>query len=193
MDIMLFFSQEIWGWICKLLLHPHVWLRNTSNRLVALYFAAVSGRTDVEKLNIGALFLVNPCKLFAVAASLLNQLKVQLDDDAASNLITQNLVFSICGLHSSAKQINSSTLHEFWCTLDSCEQGSYLEAFELLGSRRIKNAFLLSTSNTGQSSGGKELADEDDAKNFQSFLILSLLKRMGKIAMQKEDIQVCAN
>ncbi|KAG1347740.1 hypothetical protein COCNU_06G015690 [Cocos nucifera] len=184
--------EEMWGWICKLLLHPHVRLRNISNRLVALYFAAVSdsGRTDIEKLNIGTLFLVNPSKLFVVAASLLSHLKLQLDDDAACNLITQNLVFSICGLHSFAKQRNSSTLHEFWCTLDSCEQGSYLEAFELLGSRKIKNAFLLSTSNTSQSSGERELADEDDAENFQSLLVAPLLKRMGKVAMQKEDIQM---
>ncbi|XP_010938573.1 uncharacterized protein [Elaeis guineensis] len=184
--------EELWGWICKLLLHPHVWLRNISNRLVALYFAAVSdpGRTDIEKLNIGTLFLVKPSKLFAVAASLLNQLKLQLDDDAACNLITQNLVFSVCGLHSFAKQRNSLTLHEFWCTLDSCEQGSYLEAFELLGSRKIKNAFLLSTSNTSQSSAERELAHEDDAENFQSLLVAPLLKRMGKVAMQKEDIQM---
>lgn len=184
--------EETWGWICKLLLHPHMWLRNISNRLVALYFSAVSdsNRTGLEKLNIETLFLVNPSRLLAIASSLLNQLKVQLDDDAASNIITQNLVFSVCSLHSFAKQRNSSTLHEFWCTLDSHEQGSYLEAFELLGSRKIKNAFLLSTSNTCRSSGEREQADEVNAENFQSLLVAPLLKRMGKVAMQKENIQM---
>ncbi|KAF5936697.1 hypothetical protein HYC85_024203 [Camellia sinensis] len=33
--------EDIWEMISELLLHPHMWLRDVSNRLVALYFASV--------------------------------------------------------------------------------------------------------------------------------------------------------
>lgn len=185
--------EEMWEKVIKFLLHPHVWLRNISNRLVALHFAAVAeaGRANPEQLNLGATYLVNPSRLFMTAVSLLNQLKAQLsDDDATSNLITQNLVFSICNLHSFAKQKTHLLLHEFWSTLDCHEQASYLEAFELLGSRKAKDFFLLSTHNKSQSCQQEDQSDQVSNQKLELLLVAPLLKRMGKIATDMEDVQM---
>ncbi|XP_020699901.1 small subunit processome component 20 homolog isoform X1 [Dendrobium catenatum] len=178
--------EEIWGLICKFLLHPHLGLRNISSRLVALYFTAVSEacKGDSEKMIQKNLFLINPSRLFAVAVSFLKQLEGQVIDDASGNMITQNLAFSICSLHSFAKHKSLTPLHKLWSMLAACEQSSYLDAFDLLGSRKAKRIFLLSTSVTAQSSTASENED------LQSLLVKPLLKRLGKIAMEKENFQM---
>ncbi|KAI0527474.1 hypothetical protein KFK09_003075 [Dendrobium nobile] len=178
--------EEIWGLICKFLLHPHLGLRNISSRLVALYFSAVSEacKGDSEKMIQKNLFLINPSRLFAVAVSFLKQLEGQVIDDASGNMITQNLAFSICSLHSFAKHKSLTPLHKLWSMLAACEQSSYLDAFDLLGSRKAKRIFLLSTSVTAQSSTASENED------LQSLLVKPLLKRLGKIAMEKENFQM---
>ncbi|CAL9093376.1 unnamed protein product [Musa textilis] len=182
--------EEIWVIICKFLLHPHIWVRNISSRLVASYFIAVTeaSKTDSQQLKSGGYFLVNPCRLFAVAVSCLNQLKASLIDDTMSNLITQNLVFSVCGLHS--RLINSLVPHDYWSTLDSSEKGVYLEAFEFLGSKRAKSSFLLSTTVRSNFSGTSDEADEDTGEDVRSLLVVPLIKRMGKIALHMEDVQM---
>ncbi|KAJ8506605.1 hypothetical protein OPV22_007491 [Ensete ventricosum] len=182
--------EEIWVMICKFLLHPHIWVRNISSRLVASYFIAVTeaSKTDNQKLKFGGYFLVNPSRLFAVAVSCLNQLKTSLIDDTMSNLITQNLVFSVCGLHS--RLINSLVPHDYWSTLDSSEKGVYLEAFEFLGSKKAKSAFLLSTTIRSNFSGTSDEADEDNGEDVRSLLVVPLIKKMGRIAMHMEDVQM---
>lgn len=167
--------------VVKLLLHPHMWLRNISTRLVALYFAAASETNTVqhERLDLGTLFLFNPRRLFAIAVSFVNQLRTPPVDDAPRNLITQNLVFSIYGLHTFTKQSN-------WADCDPSEQGSYLEAFNMFGSRKAKCAFLLHSNNTTR-------GEQDDTNGHpgpQLLLVVPLLRKMGKLALQTEDIQM---
>lgn len=169
-----------------------MWLRRISSRLVALYFAAVSeaGRTNNETIKSGALFLVNPSRLFLLAVSFVSQLRTELSDEAANNLIAQNIVFSICGLHSFAKQRKLSALHQFWSTLSSDEQGLYLKGFELLASRKAQDQFLLCTTTTSVSLVGEDQIIHEAGEDLKSLLVAPLLKKMGKIAMQMEDAQV---
>nr|CAD1819808.1 unnamed protein product [Ananas comosus var. bracteatus] len=184
--------EDLWALICKFLLHPHMWLRRISSRLVALYFAAVSeaGRTNNETIKSGALFLVNPSRLFLLAVSFVSQLRTELSDEAANNLIAQNIVFSICGLHSFAKQRKLSALHQFWSTLSSDEQGLYLKGFELLASRKAQDQFLLCTTTTSVSLVGEDQIIHEAREDLKSLLVAPLLKKMGKIAMQMEDAQM---
>lgn len=179
--------------ILKFLLHPHAWLRNIPSRLVTLYFAALAeaGKSNNDKLDAGPPYLANPSRISVIAVSLLNQLKAPLsDDDATNNLVIQNLVFSIYSLHNFAKQRSGSKLHEFWSALDHRDQSSYLEAFHLLGSSKAKDLFLLATTDADQISQAVNQTHQDSNKNLHSLLVAPLLKRMGKIAADMEDIQV---
>uniref|UniRef100_A0A0D9V2B9 Uncharacterized protein n=1 Tax=Leersia perrieri TaxID=77586 RepID=A0A0D9V2B9_9ORYZ len=75
--------------------------------------------------------------------------------------------------------------HQFWSSLSSSDHSAFLEGFELFGSRKAKNTFLLCSTSTdvigSNPDGGEELT---------SLLVSSLLKRMGKIAMQMQDTQM---
>lgn len=179
----LYFSQnmeDIWMIVCKLLVHPHSKLRNMSSSLVASYFTSVEKRKR-EKLDATSSFLVQPSRLFLIAASFLKQLRTELSDTTANNLIMQNLAYSICNLHLLVKQIASP--HQFWSSLGSSDHGAFLEGFELLGSTKAKNTFLLCTASSACAAG----SDVDSSEELMSLLVSSLLKRMGKIAMQMED------
>ncbi|KAH0641401.1 hypothetical protein KY285_037987 [Solanum tuberosum] len=171
--------EDLWEAICELLLHPHLWLRNISNRLVACYFATV---TEACKENLElpqeTYFLMRPSRLFLVATSLCCQLKVLQTDDAASDLITQNLVFSICSLHSFLGK--NECKDKFWSTIEHDEQGLLLKAFQQLDSRKGKNIYLSLVS---------DLSDQEDEG--QRYLVISyLLKTMGKISLHVEDMQM---
>jgi U3 small nucleolar RNA-associated protein 20 len=161
-----------------------MWLRHISNRLIALYFANVidASRENQEK-SLGTYFLMKPSRLLIIAVSLCCQLKMQLNDDAASNLITQNLVFTICGVHSLMGQMEYIDSPKFWSSLEEQEQGRFLKAFELLDSRKGRSMFLSFTSG--------DQKDHDHSKDIRYLTISYLLKRMGKIALQMEAIQVC--
>lgn len=171
--------EDLWEAICHLLLHPHLWLRNISNRLVACYFATVA---EACKENLvlpeETYFLMRPSRLFFVATSLCCQLKVLQADAAASDLITQNLVFSICSLHSFLGKHECKD--KFWSTIEHDEQGLLLEAFQQLDSRKGKNIYLSLVS---------DLSDQEDER--QRYLVISyLLKTMGKISLHVEDMQM---
>lgn len=171
--------EDLWEAICQLLLHPHPWLRNISNRLVACYFATV---TEACKENLvlpqGTYFLMRPSRLFFIATSLCCQLKVLQSDAAASDLITQNLVFSICSLHSFLGK--KECKDKFWSTIEHDEQGLLLKAFQQLDSRKGKNIYLSLVS---------DLSDQEDES--QRYLVISyLLKTMGKISLHMEDVQM---
>ncbi|KAG5588462.1 hypothetical protein H5410_048896 [Solanum commersonii] len=158
--------EDLWEAICELLLHPHLWLRNISNRLVACYFATV---TEACKENFElpqeVYFLMRPTE------------GVQTDD-AASDLITQNLVFSICSLHSFLGK--NEYKNKFWSTIEHDEQGLLLKAFQQLDSRKGKNIYLSLVS---------DLSDQEDER--QGYLVISyLLKTMGKISLHVEDMQM---
>uniref|UniRef100_A0A0A9GAD1 Uncharacterized protein n=1 Tax=Arundo donax TaxID=35708 RepID=A0A0A9GAD1_ARUDO len=142
----LYFEQnmeEIRIVVCKLLIHPHSMPRNTSSSLVASYFATVEKRKH-EKLDVTSCLLVQPSRLFIIAVSFLKQLRMELSDTTANNLIVQNLAYSICNLHMLVRRSTSS--HRFWSGVSSSDHGAFLEGFELLGSTKAKNTFLLSTS-----------------------------------------------
>ncbi|CAA6658531.1 unnamed protein product [Spirodela intermedia] len=177
--------EEIWEAICKFLLHPHVWVRNTSNRLLALYFSQASDRRSIrhERSETGGALLLNPARLFLLAVSFCAQLKAQFLDDTASNLVIQNLLFSICGVHSHAKELGSTPIHAFWAALGPHEQRFYLDAFELLGSRKGRNAFLFHTAS--------DMPQAPEGRNSkpQSLLVLPLLGKLGKIALTGDDVQ----
>lgn len=167
-------------------MHPHTWLRNRSNRLIALHFSALTeaSRKHQEKAREN-LFLTNPSRLFMITVSLCCQLESQLTfDEAVSNRITQNLVSAICTMHSLREQRECIDPHNFWSTLGPHEQGLFLKAFKLLESRKGKGIFLSIISSTSDQN------DQDQPKDFLFLLVSNLLRKMGKIALQKEAIQV---
>ncbi|XP_039130786.1 LOW QUALITY PROTEIN: small subunit processome component 20 homolog [Dioscorea cayenensis subsp. rotundata] len=182
--------EDIWEMICKLLLHPHVSLRNISSRLVALYFSVISegGIGDNDRLKFETLSLLNPGNLFAITVSFLNQLRMPLTDDSTSHIVTQNLVFSVCGLHAFTRKSNNVFLHELWSTLDPHEQDSYLRAFESLGSKKARSVFLQATSS--KVSAKLNQSEQESKGDLQALLVLPLLKRMGKIALETDNAQM---
>jgi U3 small nucleolar RNA-associated protein 20 len=152
-----------------------------SSSLVASYFASVEKRKREEKLDATSSFLVQPSRLFIIAASFLKQLRMELSDSTANNLIIQNLAYSVCNLHMLIKQTTSS--HQFWSNLRSSDHVAFLEGFELLGSKKSKNTFLLCTADAAG-------FDLNRSEELTSLLVSSLLKKMGKIAMRMEDTHV---
>ncbi|GAV59009.1 LOW QUALITY PROTEIN: DRIM domain-containing protein, partial [Cephalotus follicularis] len=173
--------EEIWEAICELLLHPHMWLRNISSRLVALYFATVT-KASREK-SLATFFLTRPSRLFMIAVSFCCQLKAQLiDDDSANNLIMQNHVFAI-GLHylMGQREVNP---HEFWSTLEQHEQARFLKAFQLLDPRKGRGLFLSFTSGVQDHNG------QHHSEDLRYRLVSNLLKKMGKIALEMEVAQM---
>ncbi|KAF0916337.1 hypothetical protein E2562_005936 [Oryza meyeriana var. granulata] len=183
----LYFKQnmeEIWLLLCKLLIHPHSMLRNMSSSLVASYFSTVEKSKREKKLDDKSSLLVQPSRLFLIAVSFLKQLRAELSDTTANNLIVQNLSYSVCNLHTLVKRTTSP--HQFWSSLSSSDHSAFLEGFELFGSTRAKNMFLLCTSTSTDVNGSNLVGTEE----LTSLLVSSLLKRMGKIAMQMEDTQM---
>ncbi|KAJ1284067.1 hypothetical protein BS78_03G175200 [Paspalum vaginatum] len=183
----LYFEQnmeEIWIVVCKLLIHPHSMLRNISSSLVASYFATVEKRKHEQKVDATLWLLVQPSWLFIIAVSFLKQLRTELSDTTPNNLIVQNLAYSVCNLHMFIRQ--SSSTHQFWSSISSSDHGAFLEGFELLGSTKAKNMFLLCTSTSSDVSG----SSLDSSEEPTSLLVSSILKRMGKIALQMQDTQM---
>ncbi|PSS35668.1 Small subunit processome component like [Actinidia chinensis var. chinensis] len=177
--------EDMWETISELLLHPHMWLRNVLNRLVALYFTSVTkANKENHEKPLGTFFLMRPSRLFLIAVSLCCQLKAPLIDNAASTLITQNLAFAICGVHSLLGLSKGVDAHSIWSTLEQHEQGRFLKAFQLLDSGKGKSMFASLTS------GDNNQNDEKNGDHRQSLLVSFLLKRMGKIALQTEAVQM---
>ncbi|KAG7592924.1 Armadillo-type fold [Arabidopsis thaliana x Arabidopsis arenosa] len=160
--------EDIWKMVFKLLLHRHQWLRTISCRLLKYYFKE-SGKS--QKLVASSL-LGKPSSLFRVAVSLC----VQLEDQRSTCIkdITENIVFALSGLHSMIGQSDD----EFCSSLDDDEQVLFLNVFEELDSGKGRSNFLALTS-------GKR--SENDARNV---LIGSLLKRMGKLALDMDSLQM---
>ncbi|KAK0607559.1 hypothetical protein LWI29_016732 [Acer saccharum] len=178
--------ENIWEATCELLLHPHTWLRNRSNHLIAMYITVVTDATrEHHDKQLGTLFLMKPSRLFMISASLCCQLEAQLSfHDAVSSRITQNLVFAICNMHSLKERREYVDPHSYWSTLGESERSLFLKAFQLLDSGKEKGLFL------SLISGACDQNDQDDSKDLGFLLVSSLLKKMGKIALLKEDIQM---
>ncbi|KAM6565406.1 hypothetical protein CsatA_024534 [Cannabis sativa] len=172
--------EDVWDAICELLLHPHTWLRDISSRLVAFYFSAVTELCKKNReLSLQSYFLTRPSRLFMIAVSTCCQLKTKVSDDAASNLIVQNIVFTVCGVHSLMGQPEHEQPQRFWSTLEQHEQGHFLKALKLIDSGKVQTSFLSLT-----------LEDNGHSKALRNLLISTMLKKMGKIALQMESIQM---
>lgn len=177
--------QNIWGIICELLVHPHMWLRNVLNRLVARYFTLVSEADGANHdKSLGTFFLMRPSRLFLVAVSLCCQLKAPLIDDAASTLITQNLTFVICSLQSFLGPNKLVGDQSIWSAVEHHEQVRFVEAFQLLDSGKGGTMYASLTS------GDNCQNAEENSDHRQPLLVSYLLKRMGKIALKMEAVQV---
>nr|KYP57020.1 U3 small nucleolar RNA-associated protein 20 [Cajanus cajan] len=179
--------EDIWEAVCEMLLHPHSWIRNKSVRLIALYFAHV---TDVSRENhessLRSYFIMSPSRLYLIATSLCCQLKMPLIDDADSNVMTQNIIFAICGVHSLMGQNACIDPPAFWSTLEQQEKDRFLKAFDLLDSRKGRSIFMSSSIMSSIYEDNNQL----NVDNAQHVLVSLLLRKMGKIALQMDAIQM---
>ncbi|XP_057768678.1 uncharacterized protein LOC130988750 [Salvia miltiorrhiza] len=163
--------EDIWEIMCEFLLHPHIWLRNISCRILSSYFAAVT------KVTAGAFHLMKPSILFHIAVSLCCQLKVPFNDDHKTGIIImQNLVFSVAALHSSLQNTDVSS---FWSNLDNADKDRFLKAFGVLDPRKGKRTLQSYISD----------ASGEHDQNQHPF-ISYLLQRMGKLTFQMEVNQM---
>ncbi|XP_059666315.1 uncharacterized protein LOC132312087 [Cornus florida] len=177
--------EGIWEAICEFLLHPHMWLRNISNRLVAVYFATVTeAHRQKHEKPLGSFLLMRPSRLYLNAVYFCCQLKARVTDNMTCNLITQNLVFVICAVHSLMVKNECIDPKGFWSKLEHDEQGLFLKAFQLLDSRKGRSMLASLTS------GVDDQNDVENIEHRQYFLVSYLLKRMGKIALQGEAMQM---
>ncbi|KAJ4812893.1 Small subunit processome component 20-like protein [Rhynchospora pubera] len=184
--------EDIWILVTKFLLHPYNRLREISTHLVASYFKSVfetrnkDNNTKAKRSNSQSFILVSPSRLFVLSVSLISQLRRELERGAETNgLILNNISFSVCELHFFATE---RKLDQFWLSLSPVEQRSFLEGFELLGSRKAKNSFLLAA--TASSEAEMDNQSKNNEVDLQSLLVVPLIKLMGKIAMQMEDVQM---
>ncbi|XP_050894848.1 uncharacterized protein LOC127101461 [Lathyrus oleraceus] len=176
--------EGIWEAICEMLLHPHSWLRNKSGRLIALYFARVTdGNRENHQSSLSSYFMMSPSRLYLIATSLCCQLKMPLIDDADSNLMTQNIVFAICALMRQTGSIDPSA---FWSTLEKNEKNRFLKTFDMINARKERIMFMSSS----QTSSVREDISQVNVKNTQHILVSLLLKKMDKIALQTDAIQL---
>ncbi|KAJ6298901.1 hypothetical protein OIU76_019961 [Salix suchowensis] len=177
--------EDTWEAICELLLHPHTWLRNASSRLVAFYLASANKaiKQDHDK-SLGMFFLMRPSRVFMIAVSLCCQLETEVIDDAMSNLITHNLATACFATHFLMGRMECVDPCKFWSTLDQNEQGQFLEAFQLLDTRKGRGMLLHVISGVRHHDNGNQ------SDNLQYFLVCNLLKKMGDIALLKDAIQM---
>ncbi|KAJ6965344.1 hypothetical protein NC652_003279 [Populus alba x Populus x berolinensis] len=73
---------------------------------------------------------------------------------------------------------------KFWSALDQHEQGQFLEAFQLLDTRKGRGMLLHVIS------GVRRHDNVNQSDNLQYFLVSNLLKKMGDIALLKDAIQM---
>ncbi|KAG8377667.1 hypothetical protein BUALT_Bualt08G0056700 [Buddleja alternifolia] len=174
--------EDIWDTICGFLLHPHLWLRNISNRILSFYFAAVTNAREKQQqlgVSMETPLLMRPSMLFHLAVSFCCQLKVPLTDDAAGGVILKNLVFSILNLHSFFRENACRDVSKFWSNLESNEQDRFVKAFGVIDPRKGRRML---TSFTSDASG--------QHNQHQHPFISYLLQRMGKISFQMEANQM---
>ncbi|KAL5061396.1 hypothetical protein RYX36_033000 [Vicia faba] len=176
--------EGIWEAICEMLLHPHSWLRNKSGRLIALYFARVTDNNrENHQSSLNSYFMMSPSRLYLIATCLCCQLKMPLIDEVDSNLMTQNIVFAIFALMRQTASIDPSA---FWSTLEQNEKNRFLKAFDLINARKGRMMFMSSS----LTSSVCEDSSQVNVKNTQQILVSLLLKKMGKIALQTDAIQM---
>ncbi|KAL8494904.1 hypothetical protein ACS0TY_019169 [Phlomoides rotata] len=172
--------EDIWETICELLLHPHLWLRNISSRILSSYFARVTvACKENHEVSTETFFLIKPSILFHIAVSLCCQLKVPSTDEAAGIVTMQNLVFSICGLQSFLDKNESMDASTFWSRLDRTEQDRFLKAFSVLDPRK------------GRRNLDSLISDASGQHNQHQHPFISyLLQRLAKITFHMDVTQM---
>ncbi|KAJ1406610.1 hypothetical protein SESBI_24968 [Sesbania bispinosa] len=105
-----------------------------------------------------------------------------LMDDADSNLMTQNIVFAICGIMGQIACIDPSA---FWSTLEQHEKDWFLKAFDLIDSRKGRSMFMSSLTSSVYEDNTQLNVD-----NTRHILVSILLRKMGKIALKMDAIQM---
>lgn len=171
--------EDMWEIICQFLLHPHLWLRNISNRILSLYFTVVDDRTKSHKIHVETFYLMKPSRLFLVAASFCSQLMAPLTDDAACATIMQNLVFSICHLHSILGKNACMDASKFWSSLENSVQDQFHKAFTVLDPLKGSRMLFSFTS---------DVCVQRDQN--QHPFISYLLQKLGKLSFQMEAIKM---
>lgn len=147
---------------------------------MALYFEQMGK----QRKKIGTTCLTSASRMFLIASSLCCRLKVQLLDKGVRRLVKCNLAFTICGIQSLLHQIEFKDPCTFWSSLDSCEQGCFLKACQLLDPKSGRSITALFTC-------GFDDENLDEKNNGLSYLLVSgLLNTMGRTALQTEDTQV---
>ncbi|KAI3823108.1 hypothetical protein L1987_04536 [Smallanthus sonchifolius] len=216
--------EDVWGIICEFSLHPHIWLRNISNRLIAKHFYSFSMSCEWT----GSIFWMRPSRLFFLAVSFCSQLKAPLTDEKiakgcfwkaltaekiadscslkasltckktangsslkasppddemdATDYLIYDIRFAILQLHSMLGQQKESQL--FWSTLEQKDEEILLRAFVILDSRKGRNMF------ASLASGLNGHIDIENCENYRYLLISSLIKKMGKIALDMGEVQM---
>ncbi|KAL0660116.1 hypothetical protein Bca4012_080701 [Brassica carinata] len=181
-------KMDVWKMVFKFLLHPHAWLRSKSCRLLNYYFKALARRKRAEsQIVVSDSLLENPSSLFSVAVSLCSQLKeLPTTGDDIEDLLIENIVFAVSSLHSLIGHSVQATDDGFWSSLGEDEQVVFLKAFEVLDSGKGRSTFLSLTSGKRTDNG----EEEDAASGVRNVLIGSLLKRLGKVALDTESVQM---
>jgi hypothetical protein len=133
--------------------------------------ATVEKKKRESKMDISWV-LIQPSRLFLIAVSFLKQLNTELSDTTANNLMVQNLAYAVRNLHMLIRRSTSS--HQFWSSISSSNHGAFLKGFELLGSTKAKNTFLLCTSTSSDVAG----SSLDTSEEPTSLLVSSIAKRM---------------
>ncbi|KAJ3672155.1 hypothetical protein LUZ60_006876 [Juncus effusus] len=186
--------NDIWILVTKFLVHPYTKLREISTRLISSYFASVptikkeentKNKNKNKKSDNQSFILQNPSRLFIISISLINQLKTELERETeTNNLILQNISFLLCELHLFSRERKSG---HFWTDLGSTEQSCFIEGFKLLGSRKAESNFFLNVTSMVER---ETEAQKEEEKDLRYLLVLPLIKRMAKISMQKDDLQM---
>nr|XP_043629943.1 small subunit processome component 20 homolog [Erigeron canadensis] len=163
--------EDMWELISEFLLHPHIWLRDISSRLIAMYFKRVSkARMRNNEDWMGNYFLMRPSRLYLLAVSFCSQLKASLTNESANDCLRDNIVFVLLELRTMFGQQEDTRV--FWSSFERKDKEVFLRAFVILDSSKGLNAQC------------------DLEKIHQSLLISSLLEKMGKIALDSEEIQM---
>ncbi|XP_013750413.2 U3 small nucleolar RNA-associated protein 20-like isoform X1 [Brassica napus] len=180
--------EDIWKMVFKFLLYPHAWLRSISRRLLNYYFKALARRKRAESQTVVSdSLLENPSSLFSVAVSLCSQLKeLPTTGDVNVDLLVENIVFAVSSLHSLIGHSVQAKDNGFWSGLGEDEQVVFLKAFEVLDSGKGRSTFLSLTSGKRTENG----EEDDAASGVRNVLIGSLLKRLGKVALDTESVQM---